>query len=166
MQAPLESSGPVAAYRFLTTWCIDAPVERVFDAIHDVERWPEWWRGVEAVRILEPGDDLGVGQLTRYTWRSRLPYSLAFEMRTTRVDRPWLMEGEARGELAGHGRWRLYDGRGTAVVYEWDVRTTAPWMNVLAPIARPAFAWNHDVVMRSGGRGLARLLGTRLVAID
>jgi hypothetical protein len=37
-------------------------------------------------------------------------------------------------------------------------------MNLLAPLARPVFAWNHDVVMRWGGEGLARLLGTRLVA--
>jgi hypothetical protein len=36
-------------------------------------------------------------------------------------------------------------------------------MNVLAPVARPLFAWNHDHVMRSGGEGLARLLGARLL---
>jgi hypothetical protein len=43
------------------------------------------------------------------------------------------------------------------------VKTTEWWMNLLAPIARPLFAWNHDVVMRQGGEGLARLLGTRLL---
>ena len=31
-------------------------------------------------------------------------------------------------------------------------------MNVLSPAARPLFAWNHDVVMRQGGEGLAQLL--------
>jgi hypothetical protein len=31
-------------------------------------------------------------------------------------------------------------------------------MNLLAPIARPAFAWNHDQVMRSGLVGLQRRL--------
>ena len=36
-------------------------------------------------------------------------------------------------------------------------------MNLLAPIARPIFAWNHDHVMRNGAEGLARLLGARLV---
>jgi hypothetical protein len=34
---------------------------------------------------------------------------------------------------------------------------------VLAPAVRPLFAWNHDVVMRWGGEGLARLLGTPLL---
>jgi hypothetical protein len=39
-------------------------------------------------------------------------------------------------------------------------------MNLLAPLARPIFESNHDYVMRNGGRGLADLLGTRLLALD
>src|SRR5712691_2329641 len=147
----LSSAPAMAGYHFLTTWCVDAPIERVFEVIHDAERWPEWWRGVERVVELVKGDDDGVGSVSRYTWRSRLPYSLEFDMRATRVERPWLIEGEADGELAGVGRWRLFEGQGTAVTYEWDVRTTNRWMNALAPIARPVFGWNHDVVMRQGG---------------
>jgi hypothetical protein len=91
-------------------------------------------------------------------------------MTTTRVAKPHLLEGQARGELAGTGRWRLFEEDGeapvTAVVYEWNVSTTKPWMSLLAPIARPLFAWNHDWVMRNGGRGLADLLGCRLLAMD
>jgi hypothetical protein len=49
------------------------------------------------------------------------------------------------------------------VLYEWDVHTTGRWMNLLAPLMRPIFTWNHDVAMRQGGEGLARLLGTRLL---
>jgi hypothetical protein len=37
-------------------------------------------------------------------------------------------------------------------------------MNLLAPVARPIFAWNHHAVMRNGGVGLTRKLGARLVA--
>ncbi len=154
----------MARYCFLTTWCLDAPIERVFEAIHDTESWPSWWRGVESVVELEPGDGDGVGSLARYTWKSWLPYRLEFDMRVTRVNRPYEMEGQAIGELAGTGRWRLFEGPATAVLYEWDVQTTRRWMNVLAPLARPLFAWNHDVVMRRGGEGLARRLGTRLLA--
>ena len=39
-------------------------------------------------------------------------------------------------------------------------------MNLFAPIARPIFATNHNYVMRNGGRGLAELLGARLIALD
>jgi len=88
-------------------------------------------------------------------------------VRTTKVERPDLLEGDASGELAGLGRWRLFEQGGvTAVLYEWNVRTTRAWMNLLAPVARPVFAVNHDYVMRNGGQGLARLLGAPLLAID
>ncbi len=155
----------MADYRFLTTWVLDAPIERVWDALYESERWPEWWRGVERVQVIERGGDDRVGELSRYTWKSKLPYRLEFEMRTTRVEAPHLVEGRADGELAGTGRWRLFSGANgiTAVTYEWDVQTTERWMNVLAPLARPVFAWNHDWVMRQGGEGLARRLGTRLL---
>jgi hypothetical protein len=39
-------------------------------------------------------------------------------------------------------------------------------MNLIGPVARPAFAWNHDLVMRQGAHGIARELGARLVAHD
>ncbi len=61
------------------------------------------------------------------------------------------------GELEGVGRWRLYEQDGvTAVLYEWNVRTTKAWMNLLAPLLRPAFEWNHDWVMRARRRGNRR----------
>jgi hypothetical protein len=154
----------VPSYRFLTTWYLDAPREDVYDAIHAVERWPEWWRGVESVEKLDAGDGDGVGSVYRHRWRSVLPYTVGFDIRTTRVERPLLLEGEARGELAGVGRWRFYEGDETAVTYEWAVRTTRPWMNAVAPVARPVFVWSHNTVMRWGGESLARLLGVRLLA--
>jgi hypothetical protein len=122
---------------------------------------------VESVLKLEEGDAEGVGSLGRYVWKSRLPYRLEFETRTVRVERPHLLEGHADGELAGTGMWRVFEEGGvTAVVYDWNVRTTAAWMNLFAPVARPFFKWNHDVVMRWGGEGLSKLLGARLIAIE
>lgn len=155
----------MAAYRFLTAWCLEAPAGPVFETLHDSGRWPEWWKGVQSAVELEPGDDEGVGSLSRYVWRSRLPYDVSFDVRVTRVERPSLMEGVAQGGLSGFGRWRIFaHSKTTAVLFEWAVETTAPWMNFLAPLARPVFRWNHDVVMRQGGQGLARRLGATLLA--
>jgi hypothetical protein len=157
----------MAEYQFLTTWLLEADRERVWDAIYESERWPEWWKGVVESEKLKEGDANGVGQEGRYVWRSKLPYKLEFFIKTTRVERPHLLEGDASGELAGVGRWRLFEGGGvTAVVYEWKVHTTRAWMNFLAPAARRVFEVNHDYVMRNGGEGIARLLGARLLAID
>ena len=155
----------MAEYRFLTTWLLEAERERVWELLHDQEGWPSWWKGVEAVEKLTDGDENQVGSRARMTWRSFLPYELVFETLTTQVDRPHLMEGQVDGELAGVGRWRLYEQDGvTAAVYEWNVRTTRAWMNLLAPLARPVFRWNHDWVMARGGEGIAQRLGCRLVA--
>ena len=146
-------------YHFVTDWRILAPIDDVFVALADSLRWPEWWHGVRRVEEITSGDETGLGNVRRYVFHARLPYDLAFEMRTTRIEAPTVLEGEARGELAGTGRWRLEAAEdGTRVRYYWDVRTTQAWMNLLAPIARPLFAWNHDSVMRWGEEGLRRHL--------
>ncbi len=155
----------MADYSFLTTWLLDAPRERVFEVIYDQANWPQWWRGVEEATELRAGEDDGVGTVSRMVWKSLLPYRVGFEVTTTRIERPHLMEGNAVGELSGVGRWRFYEQDGaTAVLYEWNVSTTKAWMNLLAPLARPVFEWNHDWVMARGGEGIARLLGCRLLA--
>ena len=159
-----DGAGAVAHYRFLTTWCLDAALDDVWEAIKASERWPEWWRGVERNECVRRGDDEGVGSVYECAWRSLLPYTVRFRAETLRVERPHVIEVRAVGELAGHGTWRLYEGDGTCATYDWDVETTRPWMNMLEPIARPIFAWNHHWIMRRGGEGLARVLGCELVA--
>ena len=156
----------MARYAFLTTWILDAPHVRVWEAIHDVEAWPRWWRGVRTVARRAEGDADGIGAVYAHEWRSVIPYPVRFETTITRIEPPHLIEAEARGELEGTGRWRLYGGAGeTVVTYDWNVRTTRPWMNAVAPVARPVFRWNHNAVMHRGGEGLAELLGARLLAV-
>lgn len=152
-------------YRFLTAWLLEAEQERVFDALWESARWTRWWPGVVEAVELEPGGADGIGRRGRYEWRSRIPYPVRFEVVTTRVERPALLEGEASGDLEGIGRWRLsQQGSVTAALYEWQVHSTKRWMNLLGPIAGPAFRWNHDHVMRAGADGLAELLDARLLA--
>lgn len=148
-----------------THWHLDSAIDRVWDAIVAVEKWPRWWCFVKTVEELEKGDAEGLGALRRYTWSSKLPYRLTFAMRVTAVARPTYLEGVAVGDLDGSGRWRLVpDGSTTRVRYDWTIVTTKGWMNALAPLLEPAFRWNHHQVMAEGGRGLARHLGVPLLA--
>ena len=155
----------MAHYSFLSTWILDAPRADVWEAIYEVERWPEWWRGVRQVELLEQGDADGIGALYRHEWRSVIPYPVRFEARITRIEPRDMIEADAHGELAGTGRWRFFGDGETTITYEWNVRTTQAWMNLAAPLARPIFRWNHNVVMHQGGQGLADLLGARLLAV-
>ncbi len=80
-----------------------------------------------------------------------MPYELAFETRTTRVEPMSVIEGRAPGELEGVGRWTLQPpGMGTRVQYDWNVEVTKPWMRVFAPILRPVFARSHNVIISWG----------------
>jgi uncharacterized membrane protein len=151
-------------YNFVTVWKYAAPVEKIWPLMRDAENWPSWWKGVRKVEVLQHGDANGIGTLRRFTWRSQLPYNLVFDSRIVRQVPNQEIAGEVSGELAGSGVWYLsQEGAITKMQYNWEVSTTKPWMNALAPLARPFFAWNHDVVMRWGGEGLAKLLGTPLI---
>jgi uncharacterized protein YndB with AHSA1/START domain len=155
----------MADYAFLTTWLLESPCEPVWEAVYDQERWPQWWRGVEEAEGVRDGEPNGIGTVSRLVWKSLLPYRVEFEVTTTRIERLRLLEADAVGELSGVGRWRFYEQDGvTAVLYEWNVATSKAWMNLLAPVARPVFEWNHDWVMARGGEGIAQLLGCRLLA--
>jgi carbon monoxide dehydrogenase subunit G len=154
----------MADYHYVSTWQLQAPIEQVWAALNDLERLPAWYRGVREAQELAPGDAQGIGRRVRYVIKGRLPLRLAFEATTTRSVPPRDQELRAQGELAGTGRWSLdQQGEVTTVGYRWDVRTTRPWMNLLAPLARPLFTWNSRGVMLQAGQGLARFLGVPLV---
>ena len=114
---------------------------------------------MERVIALEPDERY------RIAWRSRVPYELEFDFIVRDLAACHSMHGDAVGDLEGTGSWRLFSEDGlTAVVFDWRVQTTQRWMNVIAPLAYPVFEYNHDVVMRWGGEGLARRLGAKLLA--
>lgn len=144
----------------VTDWHFDVPIARVWALIEDVANWPRWWRAVRKVELLAAGDEHGIGAVRRLTWATALPYTLTFDVELVRVEPGRLSEGRAFGELDGTGIWTLQEeGAGTRVRYDWRVDVTKQWMRLLAPLLRPVFAWNHNVVMRWGEEGARRRLG-------
>ena len=147
---------------YVTEWRLAATIEHVWDALVDVESWPRWWPYVREVQTLHRGATNDLGTVRRLQWSSRLPYGFALEVETTEVRMPTRLVGRASGDMVGEGRWELArDGAGTLVRYTWTLELHTRWMRVSAPFMAPVFRWNHEGVMRSGGRGLARHLATR-----
>jgi uncharacterized protein YndB with AHSA1/START domain len=148
----------VAAYSFVTTWHIPAPQEQVWQALNTPECYPDWWPCIVEYRKLNP-EVSGVGARAERVVRGRLPYALRYRTTITNLDPPCEAAYDAAGDLTGRGRFVLTPrGDGTEVVFYWDVRTSGFWMNLLAPLLRWLFAWNHHWVMAQGERGLTRRL--------
>ena len=152
----------MAATRFelVSEWRFATPIERIWAELITPEKWPDWWRAVKAVSLVAEGDRDGIGTVRRFTWGTALPYTL--NMEATRIEPMRLLEGRARGELDGVGLWTLTpEGEGTHVRYDWQIDVTRPWQVMLAPLLRPVFAWNHNVVMGWGYEDLkTRLIKT------
>jgi hypothetical protein len=154
----------MARYRFVTEWQAEAPIEQVWDTLLDYRQWPTWWKGFRDVRQIHPGDERGIGMTLRQGWRSRVPYTLTFDLEITDAERRRRLEGRVTGDVEGTCSWTFQEREGsTEVRFVMDVRTTRPWMNIPVPFARRIFTGNYDTIMRWGSEGMARLLRATVV---
>jgi len=150
----------VTQFELVTNWRIAAPLDAVWREIADSDAWPQWWRAVKRVERLSDGDSSGLGARRRITWGTALPYTISFDVEATLIEPMHRLEGRASGELNGVGRWTLRPEDGVTMVrYEWRVELGKPWMRAFAPLLRPVFAWNHNVVMGWGEADLRKRLG-------
>lgn len=157
----------MAEYRFLTVWQLDAPIEKVWEAILDYKSLPSWWKAVDEVEEIKQGDSTGTGSVCRMVWKTPLAYGVSYQSTVTRVEPPHLLELRTVGDVEGTGRWELSKTEvGTLVHYHWTIRTTKNWMNFLAPLINPLLNWSNDSIMRQGAKGLAQHLNSRLVKVE
>ena len=138
-------------YHFVTDWRFTAPLPRVWSVVLDIERYPGWWKNFRRVKITR-GDGKSVGSVIECEVRGSLPYSLryAVEVREAEEYRHILLN--STGDLVGTGRWAFSEPEPgiSKAVYYWDVATTNPILNLVAPLAKSALARNHERVMANG----------------
>lgn len=148
-------------YRFRSVWSVDTTPERAFDVLADLGGYPRWWREVRAAR--QVGE-----QAAELRCRSVLPYELVFEAHhNAKEPAAGLLRADLVGDLEGTVSWRiLADGAGTRLVFEQQVVVRKPLLRRLAPLARPLLKANHEVMMRSGRRGLRTYLAGFHAAAD
>lgn len=140
-------------YRFRSRWHVEGDRDAVFDALADLPSYPRWW---PQVRVVEPVDEQNASVVAR----SFLPYALRFTLTRETEDRETgVLQVRIGGDLDGWARLTLGAGhRGCMLLYEQRVIVTRRLLRAAAPFARPAFRWNHSLMMRSGERGLAAYL--------
>jgi len=154
-----------ARYHFLSDFTLTSSRDAVWSTLIAVEEWPSWWRWLKRIEVVqEATSENGVGAVNRLHIGSPTGYGFRFEGEITDVDRLCRIDMILSGEIVGRVRYLLSDdpSGGTNVSYAQLVETPKWWMNLLAPIARPGFNWNHDKLMTDFGRGLAMTSGGEL----
>jgi len=156
-----------AQYHFLSEYTIRGDPERVWAALRDVSSWPTWWPWLKRVDLVaQPVTPDGVGATYRNTVRAPAGYGFVYDTKITAIEPMRLIDADSSGDIAGRGRF-IVQVRPDASIYlafAWLVETPKLWMTMLAPIARPAFTWNHDRMMSAFGTGLAHVAGAELVS--
>lgn len=153
----------MADYRFVTEWKFDAPIGRVWTEVGDPLNWRLAWPGLEDVRALDPGAPPDPGATYELVFKSFLPYTLTLAARIDEHVEPRRIVMSTRGELEGTAEFDLEEVDGaTRTRLLWTTRTTKAWMNALSFLLRGLFEWNHDVLMRRAGNGVARRLGVEV----
>jgi ribosome-associated toxin RatA of RatAB toxin-antitoxin module len=141
------------SYVFHTTWRFDHDADAVYAALADVAAYPSWWPQVRAARAL----DDGIGELR---CRSLLPYDLTFVMQREVEDAEQrVLAARLEGDLHGTSRWTVTPAdTGCTAVFDEDVEVGKRALRAAGRLARPALRFNHDLMMRSGEKGLRRML--------
>jgi hypothetical protein len=131
-----------------------ATADEVAAVLADIEAYPRWWPQIRSVRRV-------TRERAAVEIRSLLPYTLRFDLvgePATSGQREFL--AEMRGDLLGWSRWKIEQQGGDIVRIRFHERAVVEKLGLalLEPVARPAFEFNHGVMMRAGERGLRHVV--------
>lgn len=153
-------------YHFVTHWRVEGTAEEVYRIIEDVESLVRWWPSVYLeARVLEPGNDQGVGKVVSLLTRGWLPYTLRWNLRIIDARRPYTSTLEAWGDFVGRGVWTFEPaGEMVEVTYDWKIRADKPLLRYLSFWLKPIFSANHRWAMARGEESLKLELPRRRAA--
>lgn len=157
---------PSNVFRFDENWEIrDVSVGDVYDVLANGELLPLWWKGVYLeVERLSPGVDPVVGDRFRARARGFLPYELNFILEAAVLDPKRRVVVRTIGDFDGLWSATLSQHAGDVhVAIIWQVTVLRPILKFLAPLLRPAFAWNHRWTTPRGEKGLREYLAQKKV---
>lgn len=153
-------------YHFITTWRVKSTVEEVSEIIGDPRGLVRWWPSVYLdVKVLEEGDERGLGRVVSLYTKGWLPYTLRWEFRVTEVKADGFTL-VAWGDFDGRGIWTFeQDGEWVNVTYDWKIKAEKPLLRYFSFVMKPIFSANHRWAMARGEESLELELA-RLHAAD
>jgi hypothetical protein len=152
---------PSNVFRFEERWELPgAKVRQVYDVLSRGELLPQWWKGVYLeAKKLTPGDEPKVGDRVRVRARGFLPYELNFIVEAVELEPERRVAVKTIGDFDGLWSATLTQTEtGVGVDLVWEVTVLRPILRFLAPLLRPAFAWNHRWTTPRGEKGLREYL--------
>lgn len=128
---------------FFSLVVIDAPIERVWRELTDIEGQPRWMREMKSVRLTTPGP-VGVGTRGEATVRI-FGLSTTDPVEITEFEPPHRFAIRHEGAFTGGGVITLEAGAdGTTTIVRWSETLIAPvlpyaWAVAAAPVMRAIF---------------------------
>jgi hypothetical protein len=138
-------------YHFTTHWRVESTVDEVSKILGDPLTLMRWWPSVYLdVKVVEPGDERGLGRVVSLYTKGWLPYTLRWDFRVTEVRKDGFTL-VAWGDFDGRGIWTFQqDGPWVNIIYDWKINAEKPLLRSFSFIMKPIFSANHHWAMAKG----------------
>lgn len=142
-------------YHFITHWRVQGTVQEVADIIGDAGDLARWWPSVYLdVKVLEKGDEKGLGKVVDLYTKGWLPYTLRWQFRVTEVRNDGFTL-VAQGDFEGRGIWTFQQsGPWVDIIYDWKISAEKPLLRYFSFLIKPIFSANHRWAMARGEESL------------
>jgi len=142
-------------YHFTTHWRVKSTVDEVSQILGDPLALRRWWPSVYLdVKVVEPGEESGLGRVVSLYTKGWLPYTLRWDFRVTEVRKDGFTL-VAWGDFDGRGIWTFQqDGPWVNIIYDWKINAEKPLLRCFSFIMKPIFSANHHWAMAKGEESL------------
>ena len=142
-------------YHFITHWRVESTVDEVSKILGDPLALMRWWPSVYLdVKVMEPGEESGLGRVVSLYTKGWLPYTLRWDFRVTEVRKDGFTLA-AWGDFDGRGIWTFkQDGPWVNITYDWKIKAEKRLLRYFSFIMKPIFSANHHWAMAKGEESL------------
>jgi hypothetical protein len=142
-------------YHFITHWRVESTVDEVSKILDDPLALMRWWPSVYLnVKVVEPGEESGLGRVVSLYTKGWLPYTLRWDFRVTEVRKDGFTL-VAWGDFDGRGIWTFeQDGSWVNIIYDWKIKAEKRLLRSFSFIMKPIFSANHHWAMAKGEESL------------